>query len=172
MTLGELGAKLNEWDETRELAQAQLDALALREQRVEDLEADRDTLLRDMADMVPESLDGHSGEERHRVYGMLRIEVTPIPEGFQVSGALSDTFRSLGPMGTRRQAPYLTLTSATSSDRRMILIDQRHLDLGLLAHRAAPDQRRVRRHLFLVHLLASICVASDYHCWICIGYGR
>jgi hypothetical protein len=102
MTLGELGAKLNERDETRELALAQLDALALREQRVEDLEADRDTLLRDMADMVPEGLDGLSGEERHRVYGMLRIEVTPIPEGFRVSGALSETFRSLGPTGRCR----------------------------------------------------------------------
>jgi site-specific DNA recombinase len=102
MTLGELGAKLKELDETRELAQAELDALALREQRVEDLEADRDTLVRDMAEMVPESLDSLSGEERHRVYWMLRIEVTPIPEGFRVSGALSDTFRSFGPRGRRR----------------------------------------------------------------------
>jgi site-specific DNA recombinase len=102
MTLGELGSKLKELDETRELAQAELDALALREQRVEDLEADRDTLLRDMADMVPEALDSLSGEERHRVYWMLRMEVTPIPEGFRVSGALSDTFRSFGPKGRRR----------------------------------------------------------------------
>jgi hypothetical protein len=74
------------------LAQAEQDALALREQRVEDLEADRDTLLRDMADMLPEALDGLSGEERHRVYRMLRIEVTPIPEGFRVSGALDASF--------------------------------------------------------------------------------
>jgi site-specific DNA recombinase len=102
MTLGELGSKLKELDETRGLAQAELDALALREQRMEDLEADRDTLLRDMADMLPEALDSLSGEERHRLYGMLRIEVTPIPEGFRVSGALSDTFRSFGPRGRRR----------------------------------------------------------------------
>ncbi len=72
------------------------------EKRMEDLEADRDTLLRDMADMLPEALDGLSGEERHRLYGMLRMEVTPIPEGFRVSGALSDTFRSFGPTGRRR----------------------------------------------------------------------
>ncbi len=87
---------------TRDLAQAELDTLALHEKRVEDLEADRDTLLRDVADMVTETLDGLSGEERHRVYWMLRIEVTPIPEGFRVSGAFSDTFRSFGPTGRRR----------------------------------------------------------------------
>jgi hypothetical protein len=92
MTLEELGSKLKELDEARELAQAELDALALREQRVEDLEADRDALLRDMAEMVPEALDALSGEERHRVYLMLRIDVTPIPEGFRVSGALDESF--------------------------------------------------------------------------------
>jgi hypothetical protein len=102
MTLEELGSKLKELDEARGLAQAELDALALREQRMEDLEADRDTLVRDVADMMPEALDGLSGEERRRLYGMLRIEVTPIPEGFRVSGALSDTFRSFGPRGRRR----------------------------------------------------------------------
>jgi hypothetical protein len=69
---------------------------------VEDLAADRDALLRDMADMVPEALDGLSGEERHRVYWMLRMEVTPIPEDFRASGALSDDFRSFGPKGRGR----------------------------------------------------------------------
>ncbi len=92
MTLEELGSKLEELDKARELAQAELDALALREQRVEDLESDRDTLVKDMTEMVPEGLDGLSGEERHRVYRMLRIEVTPNPEGFRVSGALDEPF--------------------------------------------------------------------------------
>ncbi len=115
MTLEELGSKLKELDETRELAQAELEALAHREQRVEDLEADRDTLLRDMADIVPEALDGLSGEERHRVYRMLRIEVTPIPEGFRVSGALDESFvkqeRRL-PVGLLLQNAPLTSSSA------------------------------------------------------------
>jgi site-specific DNA recombinase len=92
MTLEELDSKLKELDEARELAQAELDALALREQRVEDLESDRDNLVKDMAEMVPEGLDGLSGEERHRIYRLLRIEVTPIPEGFRVSGALDEPF--------------------------------------------------------------------------------
>ena len=48
--------------------------------------------MKDMTEMVPEALDSLSGEERHRIYRMLRIEVTPIPEGFQVSGALDEPF--------------------------------------------------------------------------------
>jgi site-specific DNA recombinase len=111
MTLEELGSKLKELGETRELAQAELDALALREQRVEDLEADRDALLEDMAEMVPEALDALSGEERHRVYRMLRIEVTPVPDGFRVSGALNEPFvkqeRRL-PLGLLLQSAPLT----------------------------------------------------------------
>jgi site-specific DNA recombinase len=111
MTLEELGSKLKELNETRDLAQAELDALALREQRVEDIEADRDALLRDMAEMVPEALDGLSEEERHRVYRMLRIEVTPIPDGFRVSGALDEPFvkqeRPL-PIGLLLQSTPLT----------------------------------------------------------------
>jgi site-specific DNA recombinase len=120
MTLEELGSKLRDLDETRNLAQAELDALALREQRVEDLESDRDTLVKDMAEMVPEGLDGLSGEERHRVYRMLRIEVTPIPEGFRVSGAIDEPFvkqerrlflgirtlRTVGAVGRRPQDRY------------------------------------------------------------------
>ncbi len=92
MTMEELGSKLKELDETRELAQAELDALTVREQRVENLEADCDTLVKDMAKMVPEGLDSLSGVERHKVYRMLRIEVTPMPEDFQVSGALDEPF--------------------------------------------------------------------------------
>jgi len=122
MTLEELGSKLKELDETRELAQAELDTLALREQRVEDLEADRDTLMKDMAEMVPERLDSLSGEERHRVYRMLRIEVIPIPEGFRVSGALDESFvkqeRRL-PLGILLQSapltPYPSGSGLTSS---------------------------------------------------------
>jgi hypothetical protein len=50
------------------------------------------------AETVPEALDGLSGEERSRVYEMLRLEVTPDPEGYEVSGA----FCSMGPTGRRR----------------------------------------------------------------------
>src|SRR5215213_3936401 len=42
--------------------------------------------------MVPEALRSLTGEERHRVYRMLRLEAVPVPEGLRVSGALGDTF--------------------------------------------------------------------------------
>jgi hypothetical protein len=47
--------------------------------------------LRDYAGMLPEALEALSGEERRRLYGMLRLEVAPAPEGLEVRGALSTT---------------------------------------------------------------------------------
>jgi hypothetical protein len=40
------------------------------------------------AEVVPEALDGLSGEERMRVYEMLQLEVKPDTEGYEVSGLL------------------------------------------------------------------------------------
>jgi hypothetical protein len=36
--------------------------------------------------MVPDAPDILSGEERNRVYRMLRLEVAPVSEGLEVSG--------------------------------------------------------------------------------------
>jgi hypothetical protein len=47
-----------------------------------------ETLLESMAEMVPKALDDLTGEEKNRVYRMLRLEVAPRPEGYDVSGAL------------------------------------------------------------------------------------
>jgi hypothetical protein len=48
----------------------------------------RDTLLETLAGQIPESLESLSGEERNTVYRMLRLEVTPTPEGhYKVTGA-------------------------------------------------------------------------------------
>ena len=71
---------------------------ANRTRRTRELEAARDALGASYAETVPEALDGLSGEERSRVYEMLRLEVTPNPEGYQVSGALC----SSRPTGRRR----------------------------------------------------------------------
>jgi hypothetical protein len=38
--------------------------------------------------VVPEALDGLTGEERTRVYRMLQLEVRPDPEGYELSEAL------------------------------------------------------------------------------------
>ncbi len=62
------------------------------------LESDRDGLLASYAEVVPEALDGLSGEERMRVYEMLQLEVKPDTEGYEVSGA----FCSKRPRGRRR----------------------------------------------------------------------
>jgi hypothetical protein len=87
MTLEELGSKLAKLKETHRVAEAVLKALDAREERVRELEADRDVLLAFYAEVVPEAPDGLSGEERMRVYEMLRLEVKPDPEGYEVSGA-------------------------------------------------------------------------------------
>jgi hypothetical protein len=86
MTLEELASKLAKLEETRRAAEAELEALEASEERVRELEADRDALLASYAEVVPEALDGLSGEERMRVYEMLQLEVKPDPEGYEVSG--------------------------------------------------------------------------------------
>jgi Recombinase zinc beta ribbon domain len=88
MTLEELGSKLKGLEEARRLAQAELAGVQARERRIEELERDRDALLKSWAGAVPEALDKLSGEERNKVYRMLRLEVTPSTDGFDVMGAL------------------------------------------------------------------------------------
>ena len=88
MTLGELASKLEGLEETRKVAQAELAALGTREKTVSQLERDRDALLESWSAMVPEALESLAGEERNKVYRMLRLEVTPTPGGFEVTGAL------------------------------------------------------------------------------------
>jgi hypothetical protein len=94
MTLEELGSKLQSLEETRKLAQANLAALEVRQERVKELEKDRDSLLESWVGLVPEALEGLTGGERNKVYRMLRLEVTPIPEGFEVTGALGGVLHS------------------------------------------------------------------------------
>ena len=90
MTLEELGEKLSGLDEIRRHAERELSALHDYQERVKqlELEEDRDDLLEAMAETVPEGLAGLTGEERNRVYRMLRLEVTPTPEGYSMTGAL------------------------------------------------------------------------------------
>jgi hypothetical protein len=88
MTLTELGSKLRELEDTRRLAQAELEHLLAHKECVPVLEQDRDALLESYAETVPDALGDLSGEERNRLYGMLRVEVRPSSEGLEVSGAL------------------------------------------------------------------------------------
>jgi site-specific DNA recombinase len=97
MTLEELGPKLRELDNTRRTAERELATLRGRRQHVEELEQDRDALLESMVGMVPEALGALTGEEKNRIYRMLRLEVTPSTEGYEVSGALCTSATPLAP---------------------------------------------------------------------------
>ena len=88
MTLEELEEKLKELEDKRRIAEAGLETVRIREQREEELEADRDALLEYMAETVPEGLESLTGEERNEVYRMLKLEITPEPEGYEVQGVL------------------------------------------------------------------------------------
>ena len=87
MTLDELGERLRELEETRRTAEAELELLDVHKRREEELEADRDVLLEYMAAGVSEGLDRLMGEERNKVYRMLRLEVRPASGGYNVQGA-------------------------------------------------------------------------------------
>ena len=87
MTLQELGVKLEELENGRREAERELTTLKAHQQRVEELEKDRDALLRSMAEMVPGALEDLDGEEKNRLYRMLQLEVTPSEEGYEISGA-------------------------------------------------------------------------------------
>jgi len=86
MTLDELGAKLKELERTRELAQAELAAITLRKERVEELEINRDVLLESLSNMIPEALDTLEPEERSSIYRMLQLEITPALKVSRLAG--------------------------------------------------------------------------------------
>jgi site-specific DNA recombinase len=84
----ELRTKLADLGELRDTVERELGALQNRTEKMLELEADRDALLESMTRMVPEGLDGLTGEGCNKVYRMLRLEVTPQPEGaYGVTGA-------------------------------------------------------------------------------------
>jgi hypothetical protein len=62
----------------------ELEHLLANKERVEELQQDRNVLLDSYATIA---LDDLSGEERNRLFGMLRLGVTPASEGLEVSGA-------------------------------------------------------------------------------------
>jgi hypothetical protein len=100
MTLEELGSKLEGLEETRRSVRAELAALQARKERVSELRRDQAALLESWAGTIPEALESFTGEERNKVYRMLRLEVAPTFEGYRVTGALSG-FLPLGTDGWR-----------------------------------------------------------------------
>ena len=80
MTIEELSARLEELETTRRTASDELEAIRRRAERLEGLEQDRDALMEFYAGALPEELERLKPEERRRVYGMLRLEVSVLPE--------------------------------------------------------------------------------------------
>jgi hypothetical protein len=87
MSLEEFGSKLQELDDARRLARAELESLTRRQKHIEQLEQGRKALLKSMAELIPDALESLIFEERNKIHRMLRLEVTPLEEGYEVSGA-------------------------------------------------------------------------------------
>jgi site-specific DNA recombinase len=88
MTLEELASRLKELDEARRAADAEVAALRCSGERVKELEKDREAVLATLTSLVVEALDELSGEERNRLYRILRLEIIPTPEGYETTGVL------------------------------------------------------------------------------------
>jgi hypothetical protein len=88
MTMDELASKLEELDGAKALAQAELASLSERRRRVEELVRDKEAVLALRSDAVVRGLDDLSPDEKAEVYRLLKLEVTPTPEGMVVSGVL------------------------------------------------------------------------------------
>jgi hypothetical protein len=87
MSLEYFGSKLQELDDARRLARAELESLMRRQKHIEQLEQGLPALLKSMAELIPDALEGLMPEERNKIHRMLRLEVTPFEEGYKVGGA-------------------------------------------------------------------------------------
>ncbi len=102
----ELMEKLSALEEVRGTAQRELEALRIRQERLEGMERDKDALLESYAQMAPEALDSLTPEERHRVYGMLGLKATIAMDGtLEVSGTFMGEAEALCGTETRYSMP-------------------------------------------------------------------
>jgi site-specific DNA recombinase len=93
ITLDELRSRLAELEETRAMAERELNNLRNRQEYVCELERDRDALLDKLEGVAPEALDALAPEERHQVYKMLHLKVIANLDGsYEVSGAFAESF--------------------------------------------------------------------------------
>jgi site-specific DNA recombinase len=95
MTVEELGVRLEELERTRETATDELQGVRRKTERLAVLEQDRDALMEFYAGTVPEDLKRMGPEERNRIYGMLRLEVSARPDGsLEARGILNQSPRT------------------------------------------------------------------------------
>jgi hypothetical protein len=81
ITLDELRARLAELEETRGIAEHELAAVRGQEERVRDMERDRDALVDSLEALAPEVLDSLTPEERHQWYKLLRLQAAIRADG-------------------------------------------------------------------------------------------
>jgi hypothetical protein len=94
LTIEELGARPEELETTRRTASDKLETIRHRAERLEGLEHDREALMEFYVGAVPEELERLKPEERRRVYGMLRLEVSARPVGMlEVHGILGENLQ-------------------------------------------------------------------------------
>jgi hypothetical protein len=92
ITFDELREKLLALEENRETARRELEALDRRQERIEELERDRDALLDSLVAVSPDALEALTSEERLNVYQMLGLRVILRQDGgLEASGTLMDT---------------------------------------------------------------------------------
>jgi isopenicillin N synthase-like dioxygenase len=106
-----------EVDKARRLAQAELEGLTRRQEHVEQLEKDRETLLRSMAKTLPDALQDLTLQERNKIYRMLRLEATPSEDGYEVSGAFCSS-GLISPLARRKQSGVGEVLRATEFRKR------------------------------------------------------
>ena len=91
ITFEELGAKLSELEEIRTTAVEKLEAIRNYQERIEEMEKNRDALLESYALMAPEALNELTPEERHHAYRMLRLRAAiRIGGTMEVSGMFGE----------------------------------------------------------------------------------
>jgi hypothetical protein len=75
LSLEDLKARLAEIEELEDIARRELWNLKGTQDRIAELERDRDTLLEYYVGSSPEALDSLTPEQKHQVYKMLRLRV-------------------------------------------------------------------------------------------------
>jgi hypothetical protein len=93
ITFDELRARLAELDDTRSVAERELETLRTYRERIGGLEADRDALLDSLVGVAPDALESLTPKDRHHVYKMLKLRVIVGSDGaLEISEAFGDGF--------------------------------------------------------------------------------
>ena len=96
MTDEELTAALSELDEVRETAERELESARAREEALDRLKRDKDTLMESYAGIVRETLEDLAPEKRYRIYKLLRLGVRFRPDWpLEITGVFSEVGEEL-----------------------------------------------------------------------------